>query len=248
MATPTSQKYRVFSEPRISANQLAEYTLASPTRRQAILRNAKFAPTFLVIRYGAAKRAICDFLSDDTRSRRALLASQVEQETLSKSAATPFAQNDAALSAEAIRYFSEMMEANFLPGITFTANTSQLPKLPIFGVEVSVNLDLVARNRAKGLVGGAMIQTSKAVASKGWREEHSKCVASMVWMLSNQHLSSLGEVDRKLCMSIDVFAKKTTAAPSNYKRTLANVEAACMEIATLWHSVSPPSDLDTEDA
>lgn len=228
----------------MSANQLAEYTLASPTRRQAIIRNAKFSPTFLVIRYSAAKSAICDYLDDDTRSPRILASAEHEQIELSKSGGTAHAMNDAALSAEAINSFRQMISPNFLKGITFTRNTNNLPKLDISGVDVSVNLDLVSHRTAKGLVGGVMLQTSKAVASKGWREDHSKCVASLVWMLSNKHLNALGKVDRKLCLSIDVFAGKTTPAPNHYKRILSNIEASCAEIAMFWPHISPPSDFD----
>lgn len=237
----------MFDTPRISANQLAEYTLASPTRRQTILRNAKYAPTFLVIRYGAAKTAICDYLSDDTRSKKGLSAAEVRLLDQSKSLGSVFAQNDAALSAEAIKLFSAMITPNFMAGMTFRANTNQLPKLPIFGVDVSVSLDLVVRNVGKEMIGGAMIQTSKAVASKTWREDHSKCVASLVWMLANKHLKTLGAVDRKLCMSIDVFAGKTTVAPNNYKRILANVEASCVEIAALWPGVAAPTDYGLDE-
>lgn len=228
----------------MSANQLAEYTLASPTRRQTIIRNAKYAPTFLVIRYAAAKSAICSYLSDDTRSPHPLALAEQEQIEQSKGSGTPYAKNDAALSAEAIKNFRSMIGPNYLKGLTFTNNTNHLPRLPISGVDVSVNIDLVARNQAKGLVGGVLLQTSKAVASKGWREDHSKCVSSLVWMVANEHLQALGKIDRKLCMSIDVFARKTTSAPNHYKRILNNIEASCTEIAMFWPHVSPPSDFD----
>lgn len=228
----------------MSANQLAEYTLASPTRRQAIIRNAKFAPTFLVIRYTAAKAAICDYLANDLRPTGPLANAQTEQMLLSKGGGTSHAKNDAALSAEAIQNFRSMAGPNFMPGVTFTQNTSQLPKLMISGVEVSVNLDLISRNEPKGLVGGVMLQTSKAVASKGWREDHSKCVSSLVWMIARKHLAALGAVERRLCVCVDVFARKTTSAPTHYKRILRNIEASCGEIAMFWPHISPPPDFD----
>ena len=228
----------------MSANQLAEYTLASPTRRQSIIRNAKYAPTFLVIRYGAAKSAICNYLSDDTRSTQSLAVAEQEQINQSKGGGTAYAKNDAALSAEAIKGFRSMIGPNFLPGLTFRPIANEITKLKISEVDVSVSLDLVSRNTAKGLVGGVLLQTSKAVASKGWREDHSKCVASLVWMLSNKHLGKLGKVDRNLCISIDVFARKTTPAPTHYKRILNNIEASCTEIAMFWPHISPPPDFD----
>jgi len=239
-------KYRFNPEPRISANQLAEYVLASPTRRQSILRNAKFSPTFLVIRYAAAKDAICRYLSDDTRPLNTLINAEVDQIQLSKAGGTAFQQNDALLSAEAIKSFIAA-RAGFqkaLPYATFAPNTQSLPKLVKAGVEISIRLDLVARNNGKGTVGGAILQLSKAVASKSWREDHSKVVAALVWLLASDHLTGLGTVDRKLCMAIDVFGGSAVTAPSNYKRVLNDLEAACGEIAALWPGISPPADYD----
>ena len=245
MSTPDKPKYRLNPEPRISANQLAEYVLASPTRRQAILRNAKYAPTFLVIRYAAAREGIGRFLADDGRSPQPLITAQNELlQTAQDSSLSSFAQNDAALSAEAIKAFRAIPVAQKIPYATFTRNPDTLPKMNISGVEVSIRLDLIARDQGKGLIGGAIMQTSKAVASKSWRDEHSKLVASLVWMLSNKHLASLGSVDRKLCMSIDVFGGDIIVAPSSYKRKLNDVNASCVEIAALWPFITAPSDYE----
>lgn len=244
MAKSDQAKYRYNESPRISANQLAEYVLASPTRRQSILRNAKFSPTFLVIRYSAAKDAICRFLSDDTRNIAILVNAENEQLQAAEGLGTNFQKNDASLSAEAIKAFRAIPFSNKVPYATFSQNNQSLPKLPISGVEVSIRLDLIARNQAKGTIGGAIIQTSKAVASKSWRKDHSKVVASLVWMLSNKHLTKLGKIDRRLCMSIDVFGHDIVFAPTSYKRLLNDVEAACGEIASMWPAISPPPDYD----
>lgn len=244
MASSAKPKYRLNCDPRISANQLAEYVLASPTRRQAILRNAKYAPTFLVIRYSAARSAICRYLSDDARPIGPLITAENEQMQLAAAAGSSFQQNDAALCAEAIKTFRGISIQNQIPFVTFTPNTQDLPKLAINGVDVSIRLDLIARNSGKELVGGAIIQTSKAVASKSWRDDHSKIVASLVWMLSSAHLGAFGTIDRKLCMSIDVFGGEFISAPTNYKRKLNDVNASCAEIAALWSSITPPSDYD----
>lgn len=160
------------------------------------------------------------------------------------SGATSFQQNDAALSAEAIKAFRAIPLAQKVPYATFSPNTSALPKLVISGVDVSIRLDLIARDNGKGLVGGAILQTSKAVASKSWRDDHSKVVASLVWMLSSEHLTTLGSVDRKLCMSVDVFGGDVICAPTNFKRKLNDVNASCAEIAALWPTITPPSDYD----
>lgn len=237
-------KYRFNPEPRISANQLAEYVLASPTRRQSILRNAKFSPTFLVIRYAAAREALCRYLTNDARPLDILVKAESEQIQLSKSGGSSFQQTDAALSAEAILAFMKARTEfqKQLPFASFTPNNQSLPKLTKAGVDISIRLDLVARNAGKGLVGGAILQLSKAVASKSWREEHGKVVAALIWVLANEHMTPLGKIDRKLCMAVDVFAGKAVTAPSSYKRLLNDLDAACAEIAALWPGISPPPD------
>jgi hypothetical protein len=201
----------------------------------------------LVIRYQAAKSAVCDFLSDDTRSRRTLDNARIEQLDLAKLALSDFAKNDAALCAEAIEAFQALASDNAtLKALTFVRSTSRLPSLNVSGVTVSINLDLVVRKQFKGLVGGAILQTSKGVASKNWREEHSKSVASLVWMLAERHLAALGAVDRKLCLAVDIFGGNVTPAPNNYRRRLNDIEAACVEIKTLWPHITPPAGFDGE--
>jgi hypothetical protein len=239
-------KYRVNASPRISANQLAEYALAAPSRRRTILRNAKFAPTYLVIRYGEARKAICSYLSNDLRPTTFLADEETRLLGLSQTAPTPFQQNDAALSAEAVRYFRKMTNQKGIPQTATFSVATNLPNLALgdSGTEVSVSIDLVARNKSKGLLGGVLLQTSKAVSAKSWRDEHSKYVASLVWLLAQKHLKEMGKIDRKLCMCIDVFGGRITLAPSSYKSRLTNLEAACDEINALWDNITPPPDFE----
>ncbi len=245
MASPDTPKYRLNPSPRISANQLAEYTLASPSRRQSILRNAKFAPTFLVIRYSEARKAICNFLADDSRPIAKLLETENAQTVKSQGGGSAFKKNDAMLSAEAIKEFRKILNGNKLPKtVVFEKPKGNFPKLDIGGVDISISLDLIAKNNGNGGVGGVLVQTSKAIAAKSWRADHSRSVASLVWMLSAQCLADVGKVDRKYCFSIDLFGQSVTSAPQTYKRRLNDIEASCSEISALWDSISPPSDFD----
>ena len=232
--------------PRISANQLAEYALASPSRRRAILKNAKFAPTYLVIRYGEARKAICSYLSNDLRPSGFLADEETRLLELSKTAPTQFQQNDAALSAEALKQFKKLTNQKGIPSTATFSPARNLPNLNLgtSNTDVSVSIDLISYNKNKDCVGGVLLQTSKAVAAKSWRDDHSKYVSSLVWILAERHMQKLGKVDRKLCMCVDVFGQRVTQAPPNYKSRLANLEAACDEISALWDSISPPADLD----
>lgn len=242
-----TDKYRVHPEPRISANQLAEYSLASPSRRQAILRNAKFAPTFLVIRYTDARASVCDFLRDPTRPVAMLHKSEAELRAKADAETSGFKANDALLSAEAVASFAHAASSKQLPvsftKLFFEPVTGNWPKLMMEGVQVSTQVDLISKNTSKGKCGGVMLQTSKAIAAKSWREEHSLYVTSLIWMSCSQSLTGHGDVDRGLCFAVDLFAQKAIKAPTSYKRRVKDLQASCQEIAALWGNVQPPADL-----
>ena len=236
--------YRENLKPRISANQLAEYLLASPARRQTILRNARYAPTFLVIRYTAAKEAISRFLADDVSNKRILAEAVVGLKSIDDRDHTPNKKNDTQLCIEAIEMFSTISDNKELSSITFRPVTNRLPNLSISGVDVSISPNL-ASYRPKGegqLVGAVIYQTSKAVAAANWRAEHSRNVSTLLWMLAERHMTKLGEPDRRLCLTLDIFGKTITPAPANYKRKLNDLEAACAEISALWDRILPPAD------
>ncbi|MCE8008589.1 hypothetical protein [Aestuariivita sp.] len=244
----TSENYRIHPEPRISANQLSEYALASPSRRQAILRNAKYAPTFLVVRYSEARSSVCDYLLNGTRPVAMLHKAEAELKAVAASLGSKFKENDALLSAEAIASFAafssdpKQMPKAFSK-LTFAPLVGYMPKLPLSGVEVSVQIDLVSKNVAKDTCGGVLLQTSKTISAKSWRDEHSLYATSLIWMASAQHLKGHGEVDRNLCYAIDLFGKRAIKAPASYKTRVKNLEAACGEIAAMWDSIEPPADL-----
>ncbi len=239
------QKYRVNAEPRISANQLAEYALAAPSRRQTILRNAKFAPAYLVVQYSDARQAIKDYLSDDLRSAGKLFTEVNRLTDVMNSADTAFIQNGAALSIEAIKAFREIENQGLIPSTqVFSSCTARLPPLSLNGVNVSVSIDLIAKNNRSGKIGGILLQTSKAISSRSWRDEHSKYVASLVWMLAEEHLHTQGKIERAFCASVDLFSTSWTKAPTNYKTRLQNLEASCNEISMIWDRIVPPHDFD----
>jgi hypothetical protein len=244
----TNENYRVHSEPRISANQLSEYALASPSRRQVILRNAKYAPTFLVVRYSEARSSVCDFLKDGTRPVAKLHKSEADLKASAASAESKFKENDALLSAEAVASFAAFVsDTKQYPkpfsNLTFCPLVGTMPKMSMSGVDVSVQMDLVSKNASKETCGGVLLQTSKTISAKSWREEHSLYTTSLIWMASTQFLTGHGTVDRNLCYALDLFGKRAIKAPTSYKTRVKNLEAACSEIAAMWDNIEPPADL-----
>jgi hypothetical protein len=56
-------KHRYHQDPRLSANQLAEYLKATAPSRKRILQEAKFPATVIVIRYEDAKAPVVGFMT-----------------------------------------------------------------------------------------------------------------------------------------------------------------------------------------
>ena len=216
--------------------------MASPTRRHAIIRNAKFAPTYLLIRYSSARDVLCRFLTDPIRDRRLLIQAQSDQKDKGLRAKTDFKRNDALLSGEAIGAFGRTQIPSGFSSLTFRKWDLDIIPLSISNVDVSISPDLICEHPKNRQTGAAIIQLSKAVSSKSWRAEHSASVASLVWMQCEKTFGEGVNSQRKLCFSIDVFAQKITPAPTSYKRRMRDFEAACNEIAMFWPVITPPPD------
>src|SRR5690242_11286812 len=101
MIAPKEKKYGYNPSPKLSANQLAEYLIATPARRKSILKGAKYPSTVVVARYRTAKKSIQKHLSDKARSH--VFFSEAIQQLLTRNDskdATKWTKNDCRLSIE----------------------------------------------------------------------------------------------------------------------------------------------------
>src|ERR1700680_3081759 len=96
--------------PRLSANQLAEYLTATPTRRKSIVQAAKFPKTAVIARYDAARDGIIKYLCDLARDTGILIDAIDSQTTRgSKTDVSEWVKNDSALSIEAVESFHKSL-------------------------------------------------------------------------------------------------------------------------------------------
>jgi hypothetical protein len=79
--TSPKQKYGYNALPRLSANQISEYLIATPTRRKSIVQAAKFPKTAIVARYDAARESITKYLCDLARDQQILISAIDSQTT-----------------------------------------------------------------------------------------------------------------------------------------------------------------------
>lgn len=190
--------------------------------------------------------AVTKYLSDSTRPVATLHKASFSLQEKAATEHSDFKKNDFLMSAEAIDSFAAFVSGATQPKsfsrLVFERPNSPLPRLPVGGVDVSVQIDLIAKSIPKETCGGILFQTSKAVASKAWRQEHAAYVATLVWMATAESLNGHGSVDRGLCYSLDFFARSAIPAPLSYKTRSKDLTAACTEIAALWESIVPPPD------
>ena len=135
--------------PRISANDLAAYMVASETAKQSIIRRNFEPQAFVVTRYQDARSAIRAYLSDLARSQNPLNdAMQMFEQRAADPSESDTRQDDARQSIEVLTALRGMN--NQLARYQFHDAGQSQPKLVLAGVEVSVRADLWVYGQSRG--------------------------------------------------------------------------------------------------
>lgn len=219
---------------RISVNKLGEYLAgASPARRRRIILDQKKPATVISARYRAAEEPVRAFFiggcADESIIDQAVVALRT---TPGK---TDWATGDRQATADALDQVLKLTPKILAPNRTFRAPPSKPALLSVAGVGISVAPHLIVTSEGKGgpSVGAIKfhyVQDSASALTK----VGSEYVATILhqWLLANPvkgHVASPA-----LSMSVDVFRGAVVAAPTSFVKRLADVEAACEEIAARW--------------
>ncbi|MBI1272569.1 MAG: hypothetical protein GC131_00585 [Alphaproteobacteria bacterium] len=243
----SSKKYKYHPNPRLSANQVAEYLTATSTRRKGIIRDAKFPKTAVVARYDAAREALIKHLSDDTRSHHVLSEAIIGLDRREESAgATSWIKNDCRLSKEAIVAFQRAYNKLGVSKLVFRSAPGRVLQLEIEGVKLSIALDLIAsRTDSSGTkrVGGVIFMFNKSDSSPKSKKNKAEVAALLALQFIEKHLKHLGQPDPKLCIAIDVFGGEAYPVKGSSRR-LKDIGNSCEEVALWWPKVKPPVDYD----
>jgi hypothetical protein len=232
-----SAKQIVYKEPRISVNKLGEYlTTPKASRREKILHDAKFPPTFQVIRYDPTREIVQRFLAGKIGSIKAL------NEAIADYALThtkdDFEARMKKSNLEAMALFAEMA-----PGLDFgdakiTIGAHAPPRRDISGVAVSVRPDLHLT-----VHGGANTPTRRGAIklniSKG--AVHSVASSDYVGTLLRTYIEEgcePGECDHQRCFSLDVFGTRLAPSPKAVVNRWKDIESGCAEIARQWPGIT----------
>jgi hypothetical protein len=237
--------YREQKTPRISANELARFMVATDLGREGIIRNARWQGTVRVVRYRKARGCIGRFLADKARSHQIIADGRAEFEAiLDNPFATPFQQEDARASILALDNFQRRWNQLGLGGFNF-APAPRLSPIVMEGVEVTVTLDSLVKVPDPDRVGGILLRmargtTGETEGAASKRREIGRNAAVLIFLGVSEHLPKIGTPSPEHCFSVDVQHGEAHATPRNYLPIGDNMRAACRAIAAQWDTVQPP--------
>lgn len=226
------KEQRVRERPRISGPKLGEYLDAGPGRRERLLLDQKFPPTFKVARYADAENAIRASLVSGVGvvARLRDFADELSERTTTTEWTT--VGKDCCVTA--IREFARVVPNLPTAGSTFRVPDGRL-MLNIEGVTVSLHPIALSQRSVRGVVRrGAIL----AVFQKG--EPMGEMAGRAAVELLRRGLTQTGvpEIYPGDCVVVDVFRRRIFTATAQNRRVFANITSACREIAVRWPTLS----------
>lgn len=224
---PDERRVRV--NPRISAPKMGEYLAASAARRERILMDQKFPPTFKQARYRDAEAAMRGALLSDTDTARRL---EEHAERIARlPATTTFEESARDCSVLALRRFARMVDELPTAGANFSPVSQEALVLRLEGVAVSVFPLVTSRRVVRGRVRtGAILAVMRKTEPVG--DIAGKAIAELLRRALTQ--SGYEDVHPADCIVVDVFQGEHFTAPVRGERILSDIRSACREIAVRW--------------
>lgn len=208
-------------------------TSANPTRRRKIVQDQKYPNTSIVARYRLAHEPIRQYL---TGGRQADALKKEIVRLRDDRSGTEWAIDDRWNTADALEKFLEISELipagcneEYQPGDHVS------PKLAVAGVDISVRPDFLidfTRRGAKytGALKFHFIKNPDSALTRGGSEY----VATLLRQWLEVHGPDGATAAHSHCLCIDVFRGVVVSAPKSTTRRMAEVMAACEEIAARW--------------
>jgi hypothetical protein len=220
------------TKAKISANKLGEYIDSLPNRRRTIIRDQKYPKGYIVSRYSGAKKSIIDFFVKGKGDRKKI-QSEIESLILKSYNNSKFKKQDNELSIKALEIFAK----SNIPSVEAHETSkfeSNLNKLQIEGVEVSVHPDILIKGsiRGKDFIGAIKVHISKG---NPLNQSSGKYVAALIHNFLEKNNKT--KVKPDFCISLDIFTGQYFTATRSFKSLRKDIEAACAEIRLLWNDL-----------
>lgn len=237
-------------QPRISANQLAQFAVSDPAKQETIVRNAKKVGRARVTIYQPAKHAIPKCHTPEGFNAESIIKQAVRMETTDFS--DPFERKCNDLSAASLRVASRLVDQIDCEGTRISAPPRGFDHLIIEGVRVSIQPEIVISFTHRGLTkfGGVMFNFAKTESTSlengNVKHQAGEYSATLVFLMLSVHFGAKGGPRNVNCFAVDVYREKVFSAPASYKTMLKNIEASCRSIARQWE-VADLNEMDAEE-
>lgn len=225
------------TEPRISANKLAEYLIRRAAKQRAILEERKYPdPEFnMGIYHRESLEAVSKFLADGAVDTSALTAQlQILAQQNPEKIGTARRVN---ANIDALRKFEGMLDSVSLHGAVPELGAQNPPPITYYGVRISVRPEIILRGtgpKGKKYIGGIKLSMSTGFVHT---DESAGYVSAMVQEYLRQNLVTDEIVNGEYCQVIDVGGERIFPGVKSTLQRLRDVEAECRNIAALWPSI-----------
>lgn len=222
-------------KPRISVNKLAEFATAKSARQREILRDQKYPTDYKGPYYREAEeavaRAIVSSLEDLAPVEKAIQI--LEQQNPDKIGT----QRRILSNIDAMQSFLAMLDDIDLPGLPRLGAQTNVPKLIIHGVEISVRPEIILKGEGKS--GAALCGAMKLHFPRTYTltEEAAGLVSAITNEWCKTHLDTNATVSGPYCCVVDIGAQKFYPGVKSTIARMKDVSAACENIAALWPTI-----------
>lgn len=225
----------------VSANKLAEFiTARTPQRRRSIVRQQLkqhhkvkkgYAPW-----YGAFETPSRAFLASGARDEGILLRAI---ERMKGRTGKPWLDTDSRITAEALKALLALAPDVRALGAKFSKPPPRLKaRLRFDDVAVTVTPDMIVRGvrNGKPLIGSLRFYLAKE-SSYQLGQRGAELVAAMQHRWLAESATGESAPDAGLCLVIECFQGRVTAAPEDHDQALATIARGAREFARLWHAL-----------
>jgi hypothetical protein len=231
---------KVYLDPRISANLLAQFMISDHAKQEAIVRNAKRVNTIMVANYQSGRLAVSTSYDGAGINVGQLNAKAEHMKTAEFS--DDFETKCNRLSGAALEKFAEFAQEIHCTGIKVPRPRDGYRHMLIENVRVSVQPEIVftLQHRGQSKYGGIMVNFTKGDSTsydkKQGRYYSGDYAAFLIFLMLGLHYGNTG-VRNASCYAVDIYRKAAYSGTTAHVTMLRNIEAACRNIARQWDEV-----------
>jgi hypothetical protein len=229
---------RVREKPRMSVAKMGEYgDTSAAAERERIIRDQKYQSAFVVTRYH----------DTDDVVRRALLSGEDVRahcndgalKVAAKATGTDWSMENRELNLQAIEKFTKLYSDLGISKAKALAISNTTLSERLEGVRVTSRPLVLLREetRAGRRMGALLVFTRKGKRLSD--RAGTEIAMLMARAMTVSGLIAADQLERRLCIVVDVFHDLIYTAPASTKMRMDNVRSSCREINARWPLIEP---------